>query len=258
MSLGNQRVLQPEDMWKIDPSRESAVLADKLMARFNARRERVERWNASLDSGEYVPSTSTKAWWRVRKSVFGVGRADGRREVGLFGALSDTFFWQFWSAGFLKLLADLAQVFSPLVTRALITYATSAYYFHRGVPGYEDRGVGEGVGMAIGLWAMQIFFSTLLHQFFVRSMGVGVLARAALIAAIYRHAMRLSPKARTTVTNGKLVNHISTDVSRIDFAAGFAHMSWTSAIVFIVIVVILIIELGPSSLAGVGFLVVMM
>lgn len=47
-------------------------------------------------------------------------------------------------------------------------------------------------------------------------MSTGVLARAALIASIYRRGVALTPKARTTLNNAALVNHISTDVSRID------------------------------------------
>jgi len=59
-------------------------------------------------------------------------------------------------------------------------------------------------------------------------MQVGVLARGTLIAAIYRQSMIMSGKARAEIPNSKIVSHISTDVSRIDFATGFSHMSWTS------------------------------
>lgn len=59
-------------------------------------------------------------------------------------------------------------------------------------------------------------------------MEVGVLSRGTLIAAVYRQSMIMSGKSRAEIPNGKLVSHISTDVSRIDFACGFAHMSWTS------------------------------
>lgn len=68
--------------------------------------------------------------------------------------------------------------------------------------------------------------------------------------------MELSGKARITITNGKLVNHISTDVSRIDFCAGFFHMSWTAPVQLIIIIIILLVNLGVSSLAGIGFLLV--
>lgn len=86
------------------------------------------------------------------------------------------------------------QVTSPLVTKALINFGTQAYYAHRGVPGYSPPNVGRGVGLAIGLWLMQLVTALSVHQFFVRSAGTGVLARAALITSIYRKAMVLSGK----------------------------------------------------------------
>ena len=88
-------------------------------------------------------------------------------------------------------------------------------------------------------------------------MAVGVMARAALISAIYRRSMVLSGKARQTITNGRLVNHISTDISRIDFAAGFAHMAWTSPIQLAVVMAILLVNLGYSALPGIAFLLFM-
>lgn len=124
----------------------------------------------------------------------------------------------------IKVVGDVAQVTSPLVTKALINFGTQSYYSHRGVPGYTNPHVGLGVGLAFALWIMQIISSLSIHQFFVRSAGTGVLARGALIAAIYRRSLVLSGKSRTVITNGKLVNHISTDVSRIDFCAGFFHV----------------------------------
>jgi len=78
--------------------------------------------------------------------------------------------------------------------------------------------------LAFGLWGMQIVASVCLHHFFNNSAGVGVLARSALIASIYKKATKLSGKAKTTISNGRLTNHIGTDVSRIDFCAGFFHM----------------------------------
>ena len=47
-------------------------------------------------------------------------------------------------------------------------------------------------------------------------MTTGLLARAALISSIYKRGVNLTGKARTTLPNSALVNHISTDVSLID------------------------------------------
>ena len=96
-----------------------------------------------------------------------------------------------------------------------------------------------------------------MNHFFYRAMGTGVLLRAGLITAIYNKALTLSTRARHTHPNGKLVNHISTDVSRIDFAAQFFHMGWTAPIQLIICLVILLVNLGPSALAGFAIFFVM-
>lgn len=67
-------------------------------------------------------------------------------------------------------------------------------------------------------------------------MGTGVLSRAAIISAVYQQALQFTQKSRGQIPNGKLVNHISTDTSRIDFAAGFAHMLWTAPVQMVVII----------------------
>ncbi|BGO90746.1 hypothetical protein NBRC10512v2_002998 [Rhodotorula toruloides] len=252
---GYQRTLVPTDLWKLHEDFQASFLADRLVANFERRRKAVEAWNKALEDGSYKPSALRRAWWRVGKA-FG-GKGDGKRQVGLALAISDTFFWRFWSAGILKVISDGLLVTSPLVTRALITFGTKAYAAHRGIPGYEPDPIGVGIGLAFGLWGMQIVASLCLHSFFERSAGTGVLVRAALIAAIYRKAMVLSGKARTVITNGRLVNHIGTDISRIDFCAGFFHMSWTAPIQLLVIMAILLVQIGPSCLVGIAFLLLM-
>ena len=89
-----------------------------------------------------------------------------------------------------------------------------------------------------------------MNHFFYRAMGTGVLLRGGLITAIYNKALKLSTRARHIHPNGKLVNHISTDVSRIDFACQFFHASWTAPIQLIICLIILLVNLGPSALAG--------
>ena len=87
-------------------------------------------------------------------------------------------------------------------------------------------------------------------------MGTGVLLRAGLITAIYNKALTLSTRARHVHSNGKLVNHISTDVSRVDAACQFFHMGWTAPVQLVICLIILLANLGPSALAGFAIFVV--
>lgn len=84
--------------------------------------------------------------------------------------------------------------------------------------------MGKGIGLVFGLLLLQVVSSLSTHHFFYRAASTGVLVRGGLITAIYTRSLRLTSRARSTLTNGKLVNHISTDVSRIDFCASWFHM----------------------------------
>lgn len=80
--------------------------------------------------------------------------------------------------------------------------------------------------------------------------SAGVLLRGGLIHAIYSRSLRYTSRARSTLTNGKLVNHISTDVSRIDFCCSWFHMFWAAPIQMSICLALLLVNLGPSALAG--------
>lgn len=164
LSLGNKRPLQATDLWQLDPSREVEHLADQFLDNFHRRREEAAEWNKKIKSGEIKPTYWQKHVSWPFKNKFGIQRKDGTYEAGLFMALNDVFGFKFWSAGFIKVAADSLQVTTPLVTKIIIQYGTSAYYSRRGVPGFTEDPIGRGVGAAVGLLCMLVVSSLLLHQ----------------------------------------------------------------------------------------------
>ena len=56
--------------------------------------------------------------------------------------------------------------------------------------------------------------------------------------------------------NGRIVNLMSTDTYRIDQASGMFHMIWTSPVAILLTLVVLLINLTYSALAGFGLLVI--
>ena len=107
-------------------------------------------------------------------------------------------------------------------TKAIINFASESFANHK--LGLPVPVIGKGIGLVFTLFFLQVITSLCTNHFFYRSTSTGVLLRGGLITAIYSRATKLSSRARSTLPNGKLVNHISTDVSRIDFCAGFFHM----------------------------------
>lgn len=94
---------------------------------------------------------------------------------------------------------------------------------------------------------------------FHRSFTTGVLLRTALITSVFSRALSLTSRARTVggMTAGKFVGLISTDVSRIDYCAGYFHMAWTAPLQMIICLILLCVNLGWSALPGLAFFVIM-
>ncbi|OSD06330.1 P-loop containing nucleoside triphosphate hydrolase protein [Trametes coccinea BRFM310] len=258
MALGYARPLEASDLYKLQEHRAAAVIADKITKSFDARQAAAAEYNARLERGEISPGLK-RFWWSIRGNRAEREKRwrekDGKKRASLALALNDSVKWWFWTGGLMKLVADCAQITSPLLVKALITFATDSYAAHRAGQYDDIPPIGKGVGLAIALFALQVLSSFCTHHFFYRAASTGVLLRGGLITAIYDRSLRLSSRARATLTNGKLVNHISTDVSRIDFCCSFLQLSLTAPVQMIICLVILLVNLGPSALAGYAFFI---
>lgn len=195
----------------------------------------------------------------------------------------------------------MLQVISPFTLRFLIQFATDAYVANAG--GGPAPPIGRGVGLAVGITAMQVLQSFCVSHFIYRGMMMGGQSRAVLIGIIYEKAMVISgrakaggarellmpdahdgeeqankggrtdeaPKKKTTKkgakkgaaqkdgigwANGRIVNLMSVDTYRIDQASALFHMTWTSPIACLITLVVLVINLTYSALAGFALLVI--
>ncbi|KAG2035930.1 ABC transporter [Suillus americanus] len=257
LSLGYARPLESSDLYRLQEERGALPIADAILTSFKTRQKKAAEYNERLAKGEIGPGLKG-LWWSIR----GVRterekqwrEKDGKRKASLILAMNDSIFWWFWSAGILKVIGDTAQITSPLVVKAIINFVTASYTNH--LTGQSTPPIGEGIGLAFALLALQLIASWCTNHFFYRSMTSGVLLRGGLITAIYSRSLRLTARARIKLSNGELVNHISTDVSRIDFCLGYFHMSWTALIQLTICLVLLLINLGPSALAGFALLIV--
>jgi hypothetical protein len=245
LGLGYARPLEATDLYKLQSERGAAYIADQITESFARRMKIANEYNEKLANGEIKPGLKA-LWWTIlgnREAKEKKWRDEtGRKKASIVMAMNDSVKWWFWSAGIFKVAGDTAQITSPLVvkvrfycfplphplinifvrSKAIINFATESFANHQ--LGLPVPGIGKGVGLAIALFCLQVISSLCNNQFFYRSMSTGVLLRGGLITAIYSRSTRLTARARSTLTNGKLVNHISTDVSRIDFCAGFFHM----------------------------------
>ncbi|KAJ4480031.1 ABC transporter [Lentinula aciculospora] len=256
LTLGFHRPLEASDLYKLQDDRKAAYIGEKIATSFEQRRKEAKEYNEALAKGAISAGWKT-IWWTLRGNRAEREKQwrekDGKKRPSLVMALNDSVKVFFWTGGLFKVLGDTAQVTSPLLVKAIVNFATESYTNH--MEGQEVPPIGKGIGMAVGLFFLQVVSSLCTHQFFYRSAGSGVLLRGGLIAAIYARSMRLTSRSRSQLPNGLIMNHISTDVSRIDFCAGFFHMSWAAPIQMTICLILLIINLGPSALAGFAFFI---
>ena len=88
-------------------------------------------------------------------------------------------------------------------------------------------------------------------------MVIGIQSRNVLMTAIYRKALRLSPKARQERSTGQIVNLMSTDASKIDSALGWGLTLLACVVQVLIAVALLLFTLGLSSLAGIAVIIVL-
>ncbi|KZV75428.1 ABC protein [Peniophora sp. CONT] len=256
MTLGWQRSLQATDLWKMDPGREVENTSQQLEQAWNLRVQKAQTWNDKLDSGEARPGHARSFIWHVkalrhisqyRATLQGYESRwrtiDARAVPSLTWALNDVFGFNFWLGGASKVVSDTSQLMMPLIIKAVINFGKSR-------EAGDATNIGDGVGMAIGLFILAIMTSIFQHQFFWRSMTTGVLVRGSLTSMIYKRGVKLTPEARGVMPNSRLVNFVSSDISRIDACAQWFHPAWTAPIQVTVCLIILLVQLGPSALAG--------
>ncbi|KAJ7639312.1 ABC protein [Roridomyces roridus] len=254
MMLGFQRTLQASDLWKMGPEQEAGYLTDKLEAAWAARIAAAEAHNERLANGQIKPPFMKRAWWAVQGREKRAERhrwwreEGGKQEPSLAWSLNDVLGKMFWKAGLYKVCQDTSQLMGPLLIKSLINFAKARAA--AAAAGDEPPGVGRGIGMAIGLLCLIILASVCQHQFFFASMTSGVFARAALTGMLYRRTLHFTPASRLEHPNSAILNHISTDVSRVDTCAQWFHAAWTAPIQTTICLIILLVFLGPSALAG--------
>ncbi|KAL1881140.1 hypothetical protein VTK73DRAFT_4587 [Phialemonium thermophilum] len=253
MTTGYKRPLELSDIWSVNPNRAVDPLTAKMRASFQMR----------VDRGDKYP---------------------------LLWALHETFFWEFWLGGFCQLSSTIFQFMSPFTLRYLIQFATDAYIASK--QGLPAPHIGHGVGLVIGVTVMQMLQSLGTNHFIYRGMLVGGMARASLISVIYEKSMVISGRAKaggsdsdaqppadretqekegekgkkagqdgvlgdgTGWGNGRIVNLMSVDTYRIDQACGLFHVIWTAPVSCIGTLILLLVNLTYSALAGFGLLVI--
>ncbi|XP_039702279.1 canalicular multispecific organic anion transporter 2-like isoform X2 [Pteropus medius] len=97
----------------------------------------------------------------------------------------------------------------------------------------------------------------ILHQYYHRIFVTGLRLRTGVIGVIYRKALVITNSVKRKFTVGEMVNLMSVDAQRFMDLAPFLNMLWSAPLQIILAVYFLWQNLGPSILAGVTLMVLL-
>ncbi|KAM4829793.1 multidrug resistance-associated protein 1 isoform 2-T2 [Thomomys bottae] len=168
------------------------------------------------------------------------------RDPSLFRVLYKTFGPYFLMSFLFKALHDLMMFTGPEILKLLIAFMND--------PQAPDW---QGYFYTVLLFVSACLQTLLLHQYFHICFVSGMRIKTAVIGAVYRKALVITNAARKSSTVGEIVNLMSVDAQRFMDLATYINMVWSAPLQVTLALYLLWLNLGPSVLAGVAVMILM-
>uniref|UniRef100_A0A8C7D6T4 Cystic fibrosis transmembrane conductance regulator n=1 Tax=Oncorhynchus kisutch TaxID=8019 RepID=A0A8C7D6T4_ONCKI len=153
--------------------------------------------------------------------------------------------------GIFTLIEEVIKVIQPVFLGKLIQY------FEKYDPDNMDA-LYEAFGYAAGVCLSTLILAVTHHLYFFHVQRTGMKMRVAMCHMIYKKALCLSSAAMGKTTTGQIVNLLSNDVNKFDEVTIFLHFLWVGPLQAAAVLGLLWVEIGPSCLAGMAVLVILM
>ncbi|XP_021917145.1 multidrug resistance-associated protein 1 isoform X2 [Zootermopsis nevadensis] len=232
---GFRKPLETKDLWNMNPE----DTASEVIPAFD------KYWEKTLRKTSNVPSPKASFRKTSGNVDFVGGRHWKKQQASVLPALCRAFGPTLLFGSFLKLVQDIMIFISPQILKLLISF----------VEGKES--LWKGYLYAILIFVAASAQTLVLAQYFNRMLLVGLRIRTALIAAIYRKALRMSNTARKESTVGEIVNLMSVDAQRFVELTAYLNMIWSAPLQIALALYFLWDTLGPSVLAGLAVMIIL-
>uniref|UniRef100_A0A8C8ZV65 Multidrug resistance-associated protein 1 n=1 Tax=Prolemur simus TaxID=1328070 RepID=A0A8C8ZV65_PROSS len=147
---------------------------------------------------------------------------------------------------FFKAVHDLMMFAGPELLKLLINFVNDTE-----APDWQ------GYFYTALLFVSACLQTLVLHQYFHICFVSGMRVKTAVIGAVYRKALVITNSARKSSTVGEIVNLMSVDAQRFMDLTTYINMIWSAPLQVILALYLLWLNLGPSVLAGVAVMVLM-
>ncbi|XP_069503215.1 multidrug resistance-associated protein 1 isoform X1 [Ambystoma mexicanum] len=247
MVLGFERPLEAKDLWSLnkeDTSDEVVPVLTKNWAKEYAKAKKQPfkmvyspKKDKKSNSNSDVTEEAEALILRPPQKVV---------EPSLFKVLYKTFGPYFLMSFLFKAIHDIMMFAGPEILKLLIRFVRD-----KNAPDWQ------GYFYTVLLFVSAGIQTLILHQYFHICFVTGMRIKTAVIGAVYRKALVITNSARKTSTIGEIVNLMSVDAQRFMDLATYINMIWSAPLQVILALYLLWQNLGPSVLAGVAVMILL-
>uniref|UniRef100_A0A8C0H658 Multidrug resistance-associated protein 1 n=1 Tax=Chelonoidis abingdonii TaxID=106734 RepID=A0A8C0H658_CHEAB len=208
--------------------------------------EAKDLWSLNKDdtSGEVVQGLAK--YWEKEFEALIVKPSQRNSAPSLLKVLYKTFGPYFLMSFLFKACHDLMMFSGPEILKLLINFVND-----------KDAPNWQGYLYTGLLFACACLQTLILHQYFHICFVTGMRLKTAVIGAVYRKALVITNSARKTSTVGEIVNLMSVDAQRFMDLTTYINMIWSAPLQVILALYLLWQNLGPSVLAGVAVMILL-
>ncbi|CAL9707790.1 unnamed protein product [Knipowitschia caucasica] len=252
---GYKNPLEAKDLWSLNQRDSSKNMVPKLLKEWDKELAIAKSSVPSLSSqalySKPPPSTTNHVGGAAESSpekaeVLLSGKKSSSRQPSFLRALVKTFGPYFLIGSSFKLLQDVVTFVNPQLLRMLISFTKQ-----KGVPDWW------GYALAFLMFFTALLQTLILHQHFQYCFVTGMNVRTAIIGAIYRKSLAITNAAKRSSTVGEVVNLMSVDAQRFMDLTTFLNMLWSAPLQIMLALYFLWQNLGPSVLAGVAVMILL-
>nr|XP_015211612.1 PREDICTED: canalicular multispecific organic anion transporter 2 isoform X8 [Lepisosteus oculatus] len=242
---GYKKPLENKDLWTLNKQDSSEVIVPKFLKEWEVEKTKVQRKNQVLYSkSPNVPNNHMDGGPEEAEVLL-----SGKKEAiqpSFLKALLKAFGPYFLIGSAFKLLQDLINFVNPQLLNLLIYFTNQ-----KTVPSWW------GFALAFLMFFCAMLQTIILHQHFQYCFVTGMRLRTAIIGAIYRKALVITNAAKRSSTVGEIVNLMSVDAQHFMDLTTFLNLLWSAPLQIILALYFLWQKLGPSVLAGVAVMVLL-
>ena len=144
-------------------------------------------------------------------------------------------------AGYAQLVTVSVQCFYPLAVKYLLGLLEK---------NPNQSIFDKGIGFVIVLFLSSIVDGIAQERMKYASFQAGITVRAATANAIYHHVLNLSSKGKKHLLMGETTYLVAIDCQKLFEVCQEGHLLWSSPFSMIIVTVLLVVTLGPSTLVG--------